>query len=276
MKSMHSGTYALLLLAAAFLYHSPANAAWCNLPDSGAPLVAANPKPFVVPPPATCLIAPADLTGYIVKASRTANITVSGVVVGTLYDRVLCLGTGTTCDSTNTYVIATRVRMNATPVNFPARNPNCPLWSGTSNDCFEINNFFRNIRGTSAAPVAAASGYYMGSGSSTGTDPDASLAIKYLEHTGKTYKGLKQITPPGVAADRDNSKVMFWADTNIFDPDGVNSPWSPWMYVRQVCPFGGATDHFTLAPFAIKFWQGGEETQIPTNVQASAYACKTS
>jgi len=276
MKTLHSLPYALLLAAAALFYNAPAHAGWCTLTDTGAPLTTVNPKPFTVPPPSTCLLAPSDLSGYILKASRQANITVSGVKVGDLYDRVYCLGTGTTCDATNTYVIATRVRMAATPVNFPARNPNCPLWSGTSNDCFEINNFFRNIRGTAATPVTADAGYLMGSGSSTGTDPDNSLAVKYVEYVGKTYKGLNQLVPPGTAADRDNTKAMFWNDVNIFDPDGTNSPWSAWLYVRQNCPFGGASDHYTLASFAIKYWQGGEEGQFQTNVQASAYACKTS
>jgi hypothetical protein len=98
-----------------------------------------------------------------------------------------------------------------------------------------------------------------------------------MEYTGKTYKGLNQVVPPGVAADRDNTKAMFWADTNIFDPDGQgNSEWSPWFYVRQNCPFGGATPHYNEPAFAIKYWQGGEETQIPKNIQAQAYACKTS
>ena len=281
MKTIRVLPYLTALLgAAAFLHHAPARAAVCNLPDTGNPIISVNPKPFTVPPPSTCLVTglpgTGGLPGYILKASRQADILVSSVKVGDLFDRVYCLGTGTTCDATNTYIIATRVRMNPTPVNFPARNPNCPLWSGTSNDCFESNNIFRNIRGTSAAAVPAAVAYWMGSGSATGTDPNNSLAVKYLEYTGKTYKGLNQVTPPGTAADRNNTKVMFWADVNIFDPDGTNSKWSPWLYVRQNCPFGGATDHYTLASFAIKYWQGGEETQIPTNVQASAYACKTS
>lgn len=282
MKTSHAWAYKLLTLcAAAILYQAPAAAGMCNLTDTGVPLTTANKKPFVVPPPATCLVnglpgVGSNLPGYILKASRQANIVVSGVKVGDLYDRVYCLGSGSTCNSTNTFIIATRVHMAATPVNFPARNSHCPLWSGTSNDCFEINNFFRNIRGTNAAPVAAAVGYWMGSGSINGTNPNASLAVKYLEYTGKTYKGLKQITPPGTAANRDNTKVMFWADTNIFDPDGVNSPWSPWFFVRQNCPFGGTGAHYALTNFAIKYWQGGEETQIPTNVQASAYACKKS
>jgi hypothetical protein len=251
-----------------------AHASMCTLTDTGAPLTTVNPKPFVVPPPSTCLEnglpgTATDLPGYILKASTTSNITVSSVVVGTLYDRVYCLGTGSTCNSTNTFIIATRAHMAATPVNFP-------LWSGTSNDCFEINNFFRNIRGTSTAPVTASVGYWMGSGSSSGTDPNNSLALKYLEYTGKTYKGLNQITPPGTAADRDNTHVMFWADTNIFDPDGVSSQWSPWFYVRQNCPFGGTGDHYAETSFAIKYWEGGEEKQIQDNIQATAYACKTS
>lgn len=253
----------------------------CSLPDSGNPIISANPKPFTVPPPSACLVnglpgVGSDLPGYILKAARQADITVSGVKVGDLYDRVYCLGSGTTCDSSNTYIIATRVRMAATPVNFPERNPNCPVWSGTSNDCFEINNIFRDIRGTNSVPVAADVGYWMGTGSTSGTDPNNSLAVKYLEYTGKTYKGLNQVTPPGTSSDRDNRRAMFWADTNVFDPDGENSQWSPWLFVRQNCPFGGSGNHYEEKQFAIKYWQGGEETQLPTNIQATAYACKTS
>jgi hypothetical protein len=280
-NTSHALSSALVLGAAAVLFQpTSAQAAECTLPDSGAPLISVNPKPFTVPAPSTCAVGglpgqSGGLSGYILKASRQANITVSGVVVGTLYDRVYCLGTGSTCDSSNTFILATRVRMAATPVNFPDRNPNCPLWSGTSNECFEINNFFRNIRSTGPSLTASVS-YWMGSGSALGTDPDNSLAQKYLEYTGKTYKGLNQLVPPGTAADRDNGRVMFWADTNIFDPDGVNSAWSPWLFVRQNCPFGGATDHYALTNFAIKYWQGGEESQMQTNIQAQAYACKTS
>jgi len=280
-NTSHALSSALVLGAAAVLFQpTSAQAAECTLPDSGAPLISVNPKPFTVPAPSTCAVGglpgqSGGLSGYILKASRQANITVSGVVVGTLYDRVYCLGTGSTCDSSNTFILATRVRMAATPVNFPDRNPNCPLWSGTSNECFEINNFFRNIRSTGPSLTASVS-YWMGSGSALGTDPDNSLAQKYLEYTGKTYKGLNQLVPPGTAADRDNARVMFWADTNIFDPDGVNSAWSPWLFVRQNCPFGGATDHYALTNFAIKYWQGGEESQMQTNIQAQAYACKTS
>ena len=212
MKAKHAFPASLLFLAAATLFHQvPAQAGMCDLPDTGNPIITVNPKPFVVPPPSACLIdglpgTATDLPGYILKASRQADITVSGVKVGDLFDRVYCLGTGSTCDATNTFILATRVHMAATPVNFPDRNPNCPLWSGTSNECFEINNFFRNIRGTNATAVPASVGYWMGSGSTSGTDPNNSLAVKYLEYTGKTYKGLLQVTPPGTAADRDRRR----------------------------------------------------------------------
>lgn len=265
----------------AVLLHAPAQAALCNLPDSGNAVITVAPKLGPAPTPSPCQVnglpgVGSDLPGYILKASRTAPIVKSGVTVGTLYDRIYCLGTGTACNATNTYIIAHRVQMLATPVNYPARNPNCPVWDNTSNECFEINNTYRNIRGTSAAAVTADVGYFMGS-TSSGSDPNTKLSVKYLEYTGKTYKGLNQASPPS-ALPRDNTKAMFWNDVNVSDPDGVNAPWSPWFFVKQNCPFptSGTADHYTLANFAIKYWQGGEEGQIQTNVQDSAYACKTS
>lgn len=265
--------YAVLLCAmVALLHHTPAEAAWCTLPDgeNDPPIISVNPKPFTVPPPSTCLLTYSDLSDYTLIATRSANITASGVVVGTLYDYVWCKGEDEVCDSSDTYILGTRVRMAETPINFPLRNPNCPVWSGTSNECFEINNIFRNILGDEETPVTAQVGYIMGgSGTTDDTDPFDAVAVKYLEYTGKTYKGLNQVTPPGSASDRDNTKVMFWADTNVFDPDGENSQWSPWLLVKQNCPNG-----FDLGSFAVKFWQGGEESQIPTNIQASAYICE--
>lgn len=278
MKPQFSWT-AVSTAAALLMLHGAAQAAFCTLSNSGAPLTTVNPKPFVEPPPSTCRVnglpGSGALPGYILVASRVADITVNGVKVGNLYDRVYCQGSGSTCSATNTYILAARVRMLATPVNFPDRNPNCPLWSSTSNECFEMNNLFRNIRGTASAPVSAQSAYWMGS-SATSTNPNTALSQKYLEYTGKTYKGLNQITPPGTAADRDNTRVMFWADANVFDPDGENSPWSPWLYVRQNCPNGVVTSNLTTDPrtrFAIKIWQGGEEGQIQRNIQTAGYVC---
>ena len=273
---------ALALITAALAMAAPARAALCTLTDTGTPILTkANPKPFKVPPPKACLVnglpgVGSDLPGYIQVATRVADIVVSGVKVGNLHDRVYCLGTAGVCNGTQTYILATRVQMLATPVNFPNRNPNCPLWSGTSNDCFEINNVFRNIRGTNAAPVTAQVGYWMGSTAGS-NDPNLALANKYMEYTGKTYKGLNQITPPGTnAADRDNRRVMFWSDANVFDPDGVNAPWTPWFFVKQNCPNGVITTNLPTdarTKFAIKYWQGGEEGQIQKNVQLPAYVC---
>ena len=202
----------------------------------------------------------ASLPGYILKSSRTANIVVNGVTVGTLYDRVWCLGTGTTCNGTNTYMLGLRARMNAN-----AWNP-----SGLS---FEINDFFRTIR--SGASVD--SGYFMGTVVG-GTNADTAAARKYLEFTGRTLKGLFE---PSTSAQNNPVKVTnnawidFRADANINDPDSnppfsYSSEWSPWLLVRQNCPTG-----YNTTPQALKsrLWQGGEEGQTPQPILTSAYVC---
>src|SRR5262245_26297697 len=95
-----------LAAATACLAATPAHAGMVTLPNTGAPLVACNPKPFNASL-TTCRVdglpGSAALPGYILVASTTRNITVNSIVVGTLYDRVYCLGTGTTCNATNTY-----------------------------------------------------------------------------------------------------------------------------------------------------------------------------
>jgi hypothetical protein len=261
-----------LLGALAMLFHlSPAQAGMCSLPDNGNPIIAVNPFPYTVPPPADCLVnglpgVGSDLPGYILKASRTGTVTAFGLNQGTYYDRVYCLGTGTTCDSSHTYIIATRFEV---------------LPSGCFDFyCVRWDNIFRNIRGTTATPVAASAGYWMGSGSTQGTNANDSLSVNYLDYTGKTYKGSHQVTPPGSASDRDNSRTMYWTR---LESDTVQKVWSPWFFVRQNCPFGGTGDHFQLSAFAIKFWHSGEELVVPTdpkthpvNVQTSGYTCRTS
>ena len=288
----------LALASLAALNATPeASAAFVTLPNSGAPLVTCNPKVGGVQSPTltTCKVdglpGSASLPGYILVASTTRSITVNSVVVGTLYDRVYCVGTGSTCDTSNTYIIATRASMSST-ANFPARNANCPMWSSTTNECFEINNFFRQIRGsnpvypagsgtptTAAVEVSTDIAYFMGTSSSS-TNANDALAFKYLEYAGKTFKGLNQYTVPGNAnysnnpvspGDRDATRVSFQADTNVSDPDGGSSKWSPWLFTRQVCPNG--TPRYTEPNFAVKYWQGGEEGQIQQNVQAKGYAC---
>jgi hypothetical protein len=263
MKFLRNLSCKHLLLGAAvmFFFEPPAQAALCSVPDTGPPIVTVNPAPSTVPPPATCLVdgmpgVATDLPGYILKASRVANIVKSGgVQVGNLYDRVYCKGVGFTCDSTHTYIIAIRARLLATP--------EC----SATGDCFRIDNYFRNIRGTAAVPVPALSGYWMGSGSTTGTDPVNSLALDYLWYTGKTLKGETQVIPPGTVADRDNTKLMYWSR---LQSDGVSNPWSPWYFVQQFCPFGGATDHFQLGNLSLRYWP------FPSVTWASSYVCKTS
>jgi hypothetical protein len=290
---------------AAALMHLPAQADWVTVSNSGAPLATCNPKVGVPPLQrqsptlTTCkltgLPGSAAIPGYILKAKAMTGaaegvpITVNSVNVGTFYDRVYCKGTGTTCDSSNTYILASRAFMNGTP---SPKNSHCPTWSATTTECFEINNIFRQIRGTNptappavgAVELSTAIGYFMGTTSGS-TNPDTALAFKYLEYAGKTYKGLNQITPPGNAqytnlapvgvGDRNATQVMFQSDTNVFDPDAngttsKSSQWSPWLYQRQVCPGGF---NAVRQPFKVKYWEGGEEGQINQNIQASAYVC---
>lgn len=273
--------------------HTSASAAFVRVPDSGPPLATCNPKPFR-PNLKTCRVeglpGSAAVPGYILKASATRNITVNGVVIGAAYDRVYCKGTGTSCDSTNNYILALRVRMSDV-ANFPARNPHCPMWTGASNECFEINNFFRQIRGSNpvyppgsdepsknAVERKTEIAYFMGTTAGS-SDPDIARAFKYLEYSGKTFKGLEQYIPPGngdytnnpvTPGDRDATRITFQADTNVFDPDGASSQWSPWLLVRQTCDKVPA---YSEPVFALKYWQGGEEGQIQQNIQAKGYAC---
>ena len=202
----------------------------------------------------------AALPGFILKSSRTQNIVVNGVTVGTLYDRVWCRGTGTTCDATQTYILGTRARMNAN-----AWNP-----TGFS---FEINDFFRTVRSTSSVSVSYFMGTVLG-----GTNPDTAQARKYLEYTGRTLQGLFEPASSSQTArskTTNNAWVDFRVDANINDPDSnppfsYSSEWSPWLLVQQVCPSG-----YNATPQALKtrLWQGGEEGQTPQAILTSGYVC---
>lgn len=200
------------------------------------------------------------LPGYILRASRSANLKVNGVTVGKIYDRVWCKGAGTACDATNTYVLGLRVRLNTEP------------WNPTGNS-FEINDFFRMIRPGSAAESA----YHMGRVGG-GTNPTSALAYKYVEYTGRTLKGLSEPASSGqqeLNKLANNAWIDFRADVNANDPDSnppfsLSSEWSPWMLVRQVCPLGvGASPKAR----ALRVWQGGEEGQTPQSIYTGAYAC---
>jgi len=237
-----------------------AHAGWVTVTDSGSPvLTSCNPKPFTVPAPSTCLLTGNTLvaalgTGYILRSSTSASITINGVTVGTLYDRVYCLGSGTTCSSANTYVLGTRVRLNSN------------AWNGHSSESFEINDIIRLIKNG----VAADSAYWMGptsGGSTTSPSPDLGLANqKWLEYTGKTQYGLNDASV-GV---RDNNYIDHRQDANANDPDGVSSEWSAWLLVRQVCSGGVAT---TRPSFTIKLWEGGEESQDHYTQWMAGYRC---
>lgn len=237
-----------------------AQAAFVTLPvvsGSTTTLTACNPKnasgaqsPTLATCKVTGLPGSAAIPGYILRSSRTAAITVNGVNVGTLYDRVWCLGTGTTCNSTNTYILGARINLNAN------------AWD-PSGESFEINDLFRAIRSAASADVA----YFMGT---SGTSADTAPAFKYLEYTGRTLQGLNEPSGSGLTKTTNNGWANFRADTNADDPDGGNSPWSPWMLVRQVCPSGYNT---TAQTQKIRLRQGGEEGQPPTALLTSAYVC---
>lgn len=254
-------------------------------PAGSQPLIAINPKINLDTPTETQdranafgTITGADIlaalpAGNILKSSRTAPIVVNGVTVGTLHDRVWCLGTGTTCDATNTYTLGLRVQLNAN-----AWNP-----SGSS---FEINDFFRAIRAAASADIA----YYRGSANplptvapfpatqpAPGTDPDTASSYKDLEVTGRTLQGLFEPSSSLQYASKttNNAWINFRADANMADPDvappySYNSEWSPWLVVRQVCPSG-----YNATPQALKarLRQGGEEGQTPQAILTSAYIC---
>ncbi|MDT7838410.1 hypothetical protein [Aquabacterium sp. OR-4] len=215
--------------------------------------------------------------GTILKASRTAPIVVNGVTVGTLHDRVWCLGSGSTCNATNTYTLGLRVQLNTN------------VWN-PSGQSFEVNDLFRAIRASVAAEVA----YYRGvvnplptsapaippfpaTTPSPGSDPNTASAYKDLEVVGRTLQGLFE--PSGsaqyAAKTTNNAWINFRADVNKADPDinppwSYNSEWSPWLLVRQVCPSG-----YNATPQALKarLWQGGEEGQTPQAILTSAYVC---
>ncbi len=144
-------------------------------------LTACNPSPFTIPPPATCL-----LTGTsLLNASRSGlppaleyfgPIVINGVTVGTLYDRVLCVGSGSTC-STNTYILAMRVRLNSN------------AWNGHNNESFEVNDTSRAVLGALTADAAYMMGPSSG-GSTTSGNPDLALANqKWVEDVGRTQYG---------------------------------------------------------------------------------------
>lgn len=258
---MKSGKWTALLLSALAtgLAMPAAHAGWVtpSHPTGTPVLTTCNPKPFPPSPPSTCMLTGATLLdavgpGYIQRSSASASIVINGVTVGTLYDRVLCPGSGTTCSST-TYVLAVRVRLNSN------------AWNGHSSESFEVNDTTRAVLSALSADAA----YYMGppTGSTTSANPDLALANqKWLEYVGRTQYGLNE----AMSGTRSNGYMGFRQDYNANDPDGVSSQWSAWLLVRQVCASGVPT---TRPNFSIKLWEGGEEAQDHYAQWMAGYKC---
>ena len=267
---------------------APAHADWVSLANSGTPVTSCNPKDSSGNQSSTlttCKVTglpPAILSGYVLAASTDgSNITINSTVVGSRYDRVYCkpVSGSSTCDFTSPVVIATRAKMSTTVTN-SAKNTHCPVWSSTTSDCFEINDFYRSILGSSSAEVSTDIAYFMGTVSG-GTDPDTALALKYLEFAGKTNTGIWKAASasasapgtyaPGTSSNRDATHIMFQADTNAYDPDGISSQWSPWLFVRQLCPNGYTTP--TSGTYTTRLYEGGEEGQLAQSISSSGYSC---
>jgi len=228
------------------------------------------------------LTAAVSPSGLVLKNSRSAPITVNGFTVGTLYDRVWCVGTAAACTSnsaSNTYILGLRVQLNTT------------AWNPTGKS-FEINDFFRTIR----SAVTADAAYYRGSANplptspnpptippfpatqpAPGTNVDTASSYKDLETLGRTVQGLFEPSGSTQYANKttNNAWIDFRADANKNDPDvaipySYNSEYSPWLVVRQVCATG-----YNPTPQAMKMrlWQGGEESQTPQAILTTAFVC---
>lgn len=290
-QSLRTLSFTVAALAAAGL-HGAAVGGFVTVPvqaSGSQPPISINPKINLNTPTETqnrantlgviagATFAAALPAGTIQKALRTAPIVVNGVTVGTLYDRVYCLGTGTTCNATNTYTLAFRVQLNTS-----AWNP-----SGLA---FEINDMFRAIRSAAAADIA----YYRGSVNplptsapaippfpastpNPGTDPESASSYKDLEVVARTLQGLFEPASSAQYANKttNNAWIDFRVDVNKADPDvappwSYHSEWSPWLAVRQNCPTG-----YNATPQALKIrlWQGGEELQTPQAILTSGYVC---
>ncbi len=264
----------LSLLSFGLCLAKVATAGWVSPPTSGAPYLTCNPKTILAPQPiscvnnpgnappfgnqipvktqsttnAACKVSSSDLNGFILKLSRSAPILGNSVTVGTLYDQLYCKGAGTSCDTSNTYILRMRVALNTAG------------WMQGNPFPFEANNIRRAVKST----VPALAGYDMSSG-----------AKKYLEYVGRTTKGISQIVPPGTAADLNLGWMNFWVDSDANDPQtcelyNYSSPSSPWLYVRQVCSAG-----YNATPQSLKIglWEGGESGQPLKLILTSGYVC---
>lgn len=259
------------LAACGLLTHAGAQAAWVTVSNSGTPVLSTcNPKDASGNQSAT--LATCKITalptyaadGFIVATAvpqRTTNISVTGdtgtAVVGKLYERVWCHSTnGSSCDSTNKFIFGMRANLN-----------NNSSWN-SDGETFEINDLFHAVPTAATVEIA----YFMGT-VANGTSVDTAKANKYLEYSGRTKKGLGEYpgSPSGLNPTRDNTWIDFRADTNAFDPDGISSPWSPWVFARLTCATGIDTVAHTSK---LRVHEGGEEGQSDIEVIMSGYVCK--
>lgn len=257
--------------AAGMLCALAAQAGWVTVSNSGTPVLSTcNPKDASGNQSstlATCKISALPsyaADGYIVASSlpqRTTNISVTGdtgtAVVGRLFERVWCSSVnGSTCDGTNKYIFGMRANLNTNAG-----------WN-SDGETFEINDMFHAVPSGATVQIA----YFMGTVAG-GTNVDTAQANKYLEYSGRTKKGLGEYagSPSGLNPTRDNTWINFRADTNAFDPDGISSPWSPWVFARLTCPTGIDTAARTSK---LRVHQGGEEGQSDIEVIMAGYVCK--
>lgn len=145
---------------------------------------------------------------FTLVGSRAAPIVKNDVRVGTLYDKVW-----RSSSDPDLYIFGLKVTVNNSQ------------WD-PSGAAFNVNDLARRLR-----PRAPAAGAYFMDG-----------ATKALINVGRTNEGLNEYT--GAQPDRDNTWVDFRVDANAADPDGQNSPNSPWVLVKTRAPKGYAVNSF--------------------------------
>lgn len=235
-----------------FAIQSVANAGFTAIPvQSGPNTTLSNCNPTQNPSELACKVnglpGSASLPGYIVKSSATRNIVSSGRIVGTLYDRVWCLGSGTTCNATKTYILGMRARQLVAPPP----------------DYFYINDIFRKIRPGSTVDVA----YFMGAVSG-GTDPNTAGAGRYLYYSGRTLHGLNEPVFSGQTKTTNNTWIDFRVVSNSTDRYYNRTEWTPWVLARQAC----VSDYNpTPQPLSARLWDIGETYPLP--ILTNAYVC---
>ncbi len=106
---MKTGQWTAVLLSgmATALAMPAAHAGWVTPSLISPPPVPTpcNPKPFTTQRPARACSRATPCwrrwaRGYILRSMFSGPITINGINVGTVYDRVYCLGSGTTCTTT--------------------------------------------------------------------------------------------------------------------------------------------------------------------------------